>query len=179
MATSSDTPLYAIAIGSNRRGRHGSPVAEVRAAIAALPGVVAVSPIVASAPVGPSIRRYANAVALVESAEEPPAMLACLKAIERDFGRRRGQRWSARVIDLDVVLWSGGAWSSPGLTVPHVAFRERDFVLAPLLRVAPDWRDPLSGRTVRQLYARLTKPEGDPNASPVWARSSVGRATDF
>lgn len=84
-------------------------------------------------------------------------MLARLKGIERAFGRRRGQRWSARVIDLDIVLWSGGPWSSPGLTIPHMAFRERDFVLAPLLGVAPDWRDPLSGLTVRQLHARLRR----------------------
>jgi 2-amino-4-hydroxy-6-hydroxymethyldihydropteridine diphosphokinase len=155
--TSTYVFCYAIAIGSNRCGRHGRPAAEVRAAIAALTGVVAVSPVVASDPVGPSIRRYANAVALVESSDEPPAMLARLKAIERGFGRRRGQRWSARVIDLDIILWSGGSWSSPGLTIPHVAFRERDFVLSPLRDVAPDWRDPLSGLTVRQLYARLRR----------------------
>lgn len=132
-------------------------MAEVRAAIAVLPGMVAVSPIIASDPVGPSIRRYANAVALVETVEEPPAVLARLKSIERAFGRRRGQRWSARVIDLDIVLWSGGAWWSRGLTIPHAAFRERDFVLGPLLRVAPDWRDPLTGLRVRQLHARLLR----------------------
>ena len=154
-------------------------MAEVHAAIAALPGVVAVSRIVASAPVGPSIRRFANAVVLVDSTDEPPAMLARLKAIERAFGRRRGQRWSARVIDLDIVLWSGGAWSSPGLTVPHILYRERGFVLGPLLAVAPDWRDPLSGLSVRQLCTRLTRRIPDPNACAAWARSSVGRATDF
>ena len=179
MPSSSHAFIYAVAIGSNRRGRHGSPLAEVQAAIAALSGVVAVSPVVASAPAGPSIRRFANAVILLDSAEEPSALLARLKAIERGFGRRRGQRWGARVIDLDIILWSGGAWCSPGLTVPHVAFRARDFVLGPLAAVAPDWRDPLSGLSVRQLHLRLTKRTPDPNASPVWARSSVGRATDF
>jgi 2-amino-4-hydroxy-6-hydroxymethyldihydropteridine diphosphokinase len=143
---------YAIAIGSNRRGRHGSPVAEVRAAIAALDGARAVAPIMGSAPLGPSLRRYANSVVLIDSALDPAAMLARLKAIERGFGRRRGRRWGSRVIDLDIVLWSGGCWASPGLTVPHAAFRERDFVLAPLVRIAPDWRDPVGGRTIRQLH---------------------------
>jgi 2-amino-4-hydroxy-6-hydroxymethyldihydropteridine diphosphokinase len=143
---------YAIAIGSNRRGRHGSPVAEVRAAIAALDGVRAVAPIMGSAPLGPSLRRYANSVVLIDSALDPAAMLARLKAIERGFGRRRGRRWGSRVIDLDIVLWSGGRWASPRLTVPHAAFRERDFVLAPLVRIAPDWRDPVGGRTIRQLH---------------------------
>lgn len=155
--SNSTTALYAIAIGSNRRGRHGAPRSEVRAACAALGGVVAVSPIVTSAPLGPSLRRYANAVALVESAAEPPAMLARLKAVERAFGRRGGRRWGARLLDLDIVLWSGGMWIGPGLAVPHVAFREREFVLRPLLHVAPEWRDPLTGFTVRQLAARLAK----------------------
>jgi 2-amino-4-hydroxy-6-hydroxymethyldihydropteridine diphosphokinase len=142
---------YVIGLGSNRRGRHGSPAREVRAALAAVGGVVAVSPIFASAPLGPSIRRFANAVALVESDELPPQLLARLKAIEAGFGRRRGQRWGARVIDLDIILWSGGSWVGPGLIVPHRAFRARRFVLAPLATIAPRWRDPITHRTVRQL----------------------------
>lgn len=146
------TSTYAIAIGSNRWGRHGGPVAEVRAAIAALDGVWAVAPIIGSAPLGPSLRRYANTAVLLDCDLSPPALLARLKAIERAFGRRRGRRWGSRVIDLDIVLWSGGCWSKVGLTVPHVAFRTRDFVLAPLSRIAGGWRDPVSGRTVRQLH---------------------------
>lgn len=146
------TSTYAIAIGSNRRGRHGGPADEVRAAIAALNGVRAVAPIIGSAPLGPSLRRYANTVVLVDSDLSPPEMLTRLKAIERAFGRRRGRRWGSRVIDLDLVLWSGGCWSGRALTVPHVAFRTRGFVLEPLARIAAGWRDPVSGRTVRQLH---------------------------
>lgn len=130
---------------------------EVLAAIAALEGVTAVSPILQTSPLGPSKRRFANAVALIESDAEPPALLRRLKAIEREFGRRRGQSWAARVIDLDIVLWSGGSWGEPGLTVPHRLFRARDFVLAPLVRVAPDWRDPVTGLRIRHLRARLTR----------------------
>ncbi|TPG52839.1 2-amino-4-hydroxy-6-hydroxymethyldihydropteridine diphosphokinase [Sphingomonas glacialis] len=150
-------PRYAIAIGSNRRGRHGSPAAEVAAAIAALGSVVAESSVLGSAPLGPSIRRFANAVVLIESEVPPPEMLVRLKRIERAFGRRRGARWGARVIDLDIVSWSGGAWRSKGLCVPHLAFQDRDFVLAPLRAIAPDWRDPRTGLTPRQLLARLRK----------------------
>jgi len=146
------TSTYAIAIGSNRWGRHGGPLAEVRAAIAALDGVWAVAPIIGSAPLGPSLRRYANTAVLLDSDLSPSEMLARLKAIERAFGRRRGRRWGSRVIDLDIILWSAGCWSGPGLTVPHVAFRARDFVLRPLVRIAGGWRDPVGGRTVRQLH---------------------------
>ena len=150
------TTSYAIGLGSNRRGRHGSPEAEVRAAAAALAARV-LTPVAASVAMGPSIRRFANAVALVDSRLSPPAMLALCKRIERDFGRRRGQRWGGRVIDLDLVLWSGGVWRSAGLSVPHSAFRERSFVLAPLAQVVPGWRDPVTALTVRQLHARLTR----------------------
>jgi 2-amino-4-hydroxy-6-hydroxymethyldihydropteridine diphosphokinase len=146
---------YVIALGSNRRGRHGTPADEVRAALAAIGGVVMTSPLVATAPLGPARRRFVNAAALIESEDSPPELLARLKAIETAFGRRRGQRWTDRVIDLDIILWSGGAWTSDGLIVPHPEFRRRDFVLRPIAAIVPDWRDPLTGLTMRQLAARL------------------------
>jgi 2-amino-4-hydroxy-6-hydroxymethyldihydropteridine diphosphokinase len=81
-------------------------------------------------------------------------MLAALKAIERAMGRRGGRRWGARVIDLDIVLWSGGRWRTRTLVVPHPAFRARAFVLRPAAAIAPRWRDPVTGRTLAQLAAR-------------------------
>ncbi|MES2442206.1 MAG: 2-amino-4-hydroxy-6-hydroxymethyldihydropteridine diphosphokinase [Pseudomonadota bacterium] len=156
------TTSYAIALGSNRPGRHGPPAREIAAALAALGRVSAVSPVLHSAALGPSRRRYANAVAILETGEAPPALLTRLKAIERGFGRRPGLRWGARVIDLDIILWSEGAWSSPGLTIPHPQFRARGFVLDPLARIAPAWRDPISGRSVRQLRVRLGRSRSAP-----------------
>jgi 2-amino-4-hydroxy-6-hydroxymethyldihydropteridine diphosphokinase len=149
---------YAIALGSNRRSRHGSPAGTVRAALDAIGGVKAVSSIRATPALGPAGRGFANAVAIVESKLDPDGLLAELKAIERDFGRRPGRRWGPRVIDLDIILWSGGAWGGPGPTVPHPEYRKRGFVLEPLAEIAPDWRDPLDGLTVRQRLARLTAP---------------------
>jgi 2-amino-4-hydroxy-6-hydroxymethyldihydropteridine diphosphokinase len=148
---------YAIAIGSNRYGRYGAPAAQVRDSrifLGEVGRVIAASPVITSAPLGPSRRRFVNAAILLETLLDPPALLLALKAIERDFGRRGGVRWGARVIDLDIVLWSGGPWWDARLTVPHPRFRERRFVLDPLLAIVPDWRDPLTGLTVRQLAAR-------------------------
>ena len=145
---------YVVALGSNRRGRHGSPRDEIAAALDAIGGVVAASPIVETAPLGPSTRRFANAAAIIETGESPPALLCRLKTIERAFGRRRGRRWGARVIDLDIILWSEGAWSGTRLTIPHPHFRDRAFVLDPLLALAPGWRDPLTGLSVRHLAQR-------------------------
>ncbi|WP_287980317.1 2-amino-4-hydroxy-6-hydroxymethyldihydropteridine diphosphokinase [Sphingomonas sp.] len=149
--------VYAIGLGSNRRGRHGGPANEVRAALAAIGGVVAVSPVIVTPPLGPSIRRFANAAALIQCTETPPQLLARLKRIEAAFGRRRGRRWGARVIDLDILLWSEGRWRTRHLVVPHTALAERAFALQPLRHIAPDWRHPLRGRTVRQLAARIDR----------------------
>ena len=121
--------------------------------------VVATAPVLLTDPIGPSLRRYANSAAVVEAALDPLDMLALVKRIEREFGRRAGgQRWTSRVLDLDLVLWSGGAYAGPGLTIPHPLFRERAFVLTPAAAIVPRWRDPLSGLTLRQLDARLTRP---------------------
>jgi len=156
--TSSPPPfVYAVALGSNRRGRHGGPADEVRAALAAIGGVIAASPPITTAPIGPSSRRFVNTVALIECVEVPPALLARLKSIEAAFGRRRGQRWGERVIDLDIILWSGGVWADDRLIIPHPAFRERRFVLDLLAVLVPGWRDPSTGLTMRQLSARLTR----------------------
>ncbi|VXC96984.1 2-amino-4-hydroxy-6-hydroxymethyldihydropteridine diphosphokinase [Sphingomonas sp. 8AM] len=153
--------IFLVALGSNRCGRHGRPRDEVVAALRLLGGRAA--PVVASAPLGPSTRTFANSAVLIESDEAPPELLARLKAIERGFGRRRGRRWGARVIDLDIILWSGGAWQSPTLTIPHPAFRARAFVLAPAATIAPEWRVPGSAMTLRQLHARLTRARAAPN----------------
>jgi 2-amino-4-hydroxy-6-hydroxymethyldihydropteridine diphosphokinase len=153
--------LYAIAIGSNRpHGRHGRPTGVVAAAIARLDadyGLFDASPIMLNRATGGAGRNFANAVALIESDTEPPALLAALKDIEREFGRRGGRRWGTRVLDLDIAAWSGGSFASRGLTIPHARLAERDFVLMPMGFVAPDW--PLVGTlTTHHLAARLARP---------------------
>lgn len=151
---------YLIALGSNRRHmRHGPPRVVIRAALRSLTdrhiAVIDRSRVIESAPLGPSIRRYANAAAIVETHLEPHGLLRELKKIERDYGRRqRGQRWSARVLDLDIILWSGGTITDTALSIPHREYRKRDFVLRPAQEVAPNWRDPITGLTIRQLAMR-------------------------
>lgn len=153
---------YVIALGSNRRHRdHGAP-AHVLAAVAdVLSGAgietLARAPIFHTAAVGPAGRRFANGALLVRTTLPPDALLGQLKATERAFGRRRGRRWGPRVLDLDIILWSEGRWHGAGLAIPHPGFRVRRFVLDPVATIAPDWRDPVSGRSIRQLRAHLVR----------------------
>ena len=83
-------------------------------------------------------------------------MLIALKRIERDLGRRPGRRWGSRVLDLDVVAWSGGRFESRRLSIPHPRMAERLFVLEPFAAVAPGWRVGI-GASVRHLLHRLGK----------------------
>ena len=165
--------IILVALGSNRcHGRHGRPAGVVRAALAALAGLGLLereSPIFTTAPIGPGSRRYANAVAALEWGGSLPDLLRALKDIERHFGRRRGQRWGDRVLDLDILAAGATQLRLPGLAVPHPRLAERRFVLDPLVMVAPDWRHPVTGHSARQLHARALRPKGlpAPDARPI------------
>jgi 2-amino-4-hydroxy-6-hydroxymethyldihydropteridine diphosphokinase len=154
------THLYAIAVGSNRpHGRFGRPPQVVQAAIARLDhdfGLFDASPVILNSAIGGAGRDFANAVALVESSFDPPAMLRAIKRLERDFGRRPGKHWAARVLDLDIALWSGGRFRSRELAIPHYALKDRQFVIGPLAAIAPGWR--IDGAlTARHLAYRLAR----------------------
>ena len=166
MANSSH--LYLIALGSNvRTVRDGLPGKVLSAAVDVLEelGLLfhAVAPTITTSPIGVSRRRFANSAALVETFREPEELLGLLKATEQSFGRKSvGQRWSARVLDLDIILWDGGIWECEELIIPHPEFRQRDFVLEPACAIARHWRDPVTNLSVAHLFARLTKPRPAP-----------------
>ena len=154
---------YVIALGSNQRHpRYGRPADIIARAVARLAHgnavVLAASTIIKSRPIGPAQRDFSNAAVLIETATAPRALLSQLKVIEAEFGRKaKGQRWRARIIDLDIILWSGGFWSDAVLTIPHPAFRERGFVVGPANAVAARWRDPISQLSLRQMRVRLDR----------------------
>jgi 2-amino-4-hydroxy-6-hydroxymethyldihydropteridine diphosphokinase len=99
--------------------------------------------------------RFLNAVAQVETARTPRALLDRLLEIERELGRvRDGPRWGPRAIDLDLLLYADRRIDEPGLKVPHPRLHERLFVLEPLAELAPDALVPGLG-TVTELLAKL------------------------
>ena len=90
---------------------------------------------------------FVNAVAAMLTTLQPGDLLAELQEIERRQGRERnGTRWGPRVLDLDLLVYSGVSVDEPGLTVPHPGIAERNFVLLPLGEIAPDLVIPGLGR---------------------------------
>ena len=99
---------------------------------------------------------YANGVAELETTAGPKETLARLHDLEAAFGRRRGQRNAARILDLDLIDWHGRVLEEPdGPLVPHPRMQDRDFVLLPLAELAPDWRHPVTDRSIDDLIAAL------------------------
>jgi 2-amino-4-hydroxy-6-hydroxymethyldihydropteridine diphosphokinase len=99
--------------------------------------------------------RFVNAVAELETEEEPRALLERLFAIERELGRvRQGPRYGPRTIDLDLLLYGDLELDEPGLAVPHPRLHEREFVLEPLAELAPELVVPGRG-PVKALLSRL------------------------
>lgn len=153
---------YALAFGSNRRHvSYGPPARILTAALTELEvagcEILCVADTIHTAPIGPSNRSYANNAAIIKTDKQPQQLLALCKEIERQFGARRGQRWSQRTLDIDIILWSEGPYASSTLIIPHPLFRTRDFVLKPLASIAPNWRDPLTSLSIRQHLAQLQK----------------------
>jgi 2-amino-4-hydroxy-6-hydroxymethyldihydropteridine diphosphokinase len=142
----------AIALGSNLGDRRG----HLDHAVAALRALLANSVVSAyrdTVPVGVLGPQpvYLNAAVIGETMLSPRALLDALLAIERERGRQRPRPTAPRTLDLDLILFGDLVLEEPGLIVPHPRFRERRFVLEPLNEIAPQLRDPVTGRSVSEL----------------------------
>jgi 2-amino-4-hydroxy-6-hydroxymethyldihydropteridine diphosphokinase len=151
--------VVAIALGSNLGDRERT----IRAAanrLEALLSNLRLSSLIETDPVGEGLEHdppYINAVAVGTSSASPRELLDALLAIEQSFGRTRPSKGAPRTLDLDLILAGDNIVNEPGLEVPHPRFRERRFVLEPLAAIAPDLRDPVTGKTIRELLRRYDR----------------------
>lgn len=150
MKTSKTDSIAAyIGLGSNLADP-AKQIAAARAEIATLANVqeLAFSSLYQSPPMGPQDQPdYVNAVMAVVTTLPPLDLLRCLQKIEHEQGRvRTGERWGARTLDLDLLLYGDQQIAVPDLIVPHAGLSERSFVLYPLYEIAPQLRVPGKGQ---------------------------------
>jgi 2-amino-4-hydroxy-6-hydroxymethyldihydropteridine diphosphokinase len=146
----------AVSLGSNLGDRR----AHLDHAVAALQNLLsnfAVSLYYDTVPVGVTGPQpvYLNAAAVGQTPLPARTLLDALLAIEGARGRARPHPNAPRTLDLDLILFGETVIDEPGLIVPHPRFRERRFVLQPLAQIAPDLRDPVSGKTIGELFDAL------------------------
>ena len=153
--------MILIGIGGNLDSpRFGPPRETLTAALAALEregiGILARSGWYRSEPVPPSSQPwFVNAVVSVAIELGASELLAKLQTVETDFGRVRGERNAARILDLDLLGYESTVVRTHSLVLPHPRLHERRFVLVPLAEIAPSWRHPVFGLTAVELLARL------------------------
>jgi 2-amino-4-hydroxy-6-hydroxymethyldihydropteridine diphosphokinase len=155
------TTTVVIALGSNLGDRQAALDFAV-ARLAPLVSNLTVSSVVETEPAGEGLQDqplYLNAVAIGHTALTAREMLDALLAIEQACGRERPYPGAPRTLDLDLILLGATIRNSTGLQVPHPRFRERTFVLGPLVEIAPEMIDPVTGLTVTQLLRKLLQDE--------------------
>lgn len=151
--------MILIALGANLPFRGSLPAETLRAALATLSDN-GVKPVKVSsfyqtpAWPDPSDPAFVNAVAVVETSQDPAMLMHTLHEIESMFGRARAKPNAPRTLDLDILDYDNRIESGPP-QLPHPRMTTRSFVLLPLRDVAPGWRHPVSGQGVEQLLSGL------------------------
>ncbi|MBN1665980.1 MAG: 2-amino-4-hydroxy-6-hydroxymethyldihydropteridine diphosphokinase [Anaerolineales bacterium] len=144
-----------LALGTNL-GEREANLAAARAALPPLVREVTASPIYCTPPWGFEQQPdFLNQVVLAQTEASPLELLAYLKQVEAQVGRKPTFRYGPRVVDLDILFYDDLVLQHPELTIPHPRLAERAFVLVPLADLAPELRHPVSGQTVQAMLAAL------------------------
>ena len=150
-----------IALGGNLPSWAGEPEATLAAAVQRLESlgqITSRSSLYSTEPVGLADQpRFMNAVVELQTGLEPLALLHRLLDLETEFGRDRsaGIANGPRTLDLDLLLYQEKILDEPELQLPHPRLAERAFVLVPWAEIAPQVRDPRSGKTAAELLQAL------------------------
>ena len=99
--------------------------------------------------------KYINAAGIIRTTLPPMELLELLQKIEAGFGRVRAERWGARTLDIDILLYENRIVELPRLTIPHAEMLHRQFVLEPAGAIAADWIHPLTKKTIAEHWREL------------------------
>ncbi len=138
----------------------GDKLKNIKGAILALKErgveVLRCSPLYCTSPVGPIDQDwFINGVLLVKTQSSPKELLSTLLKIEEDMGRKRWQKWGPRVIDLDILIYGDLIVDEEGLVIPHPHMAKREFVMRPMVDIAPALIHPVLKSTMEDLLASL------------------------
>lgn len=137
----------------------GDSRALIKQAVISLHGVLSdikTAPLYETTPVGFTDQpNFVNTAVSGKTSLSPEELLRYLKQIEQQLGRAERFRWGPREIDIDIILYGSKVMDSPELTLPHPRFRERDFVLQPLIDLNPKLLDPVSEKSVVELLSYI------------------------
>lgn len=145
-----------LGLGSNMGDRETMLQAAVHALESPRLHIRRVSPVYETEPMDvPGQHWFLNMVVEAETDLFPLQLLHRTSKVEAQLGRRRLAHKGPRTIDIDILLFGNAVVTTPALEIPHPRFRGRRFVLAPLADLAPDLRDPVTRKTVRELLVEL------------------------
>ena len=148
-----------LSIGSNIGDRAANLMEAVRR-LGSEQGITvkAVSPFYRTAPVGPVVQDdFINGAVRLTTELQPEELMRRCLAIEAQMGRDRANavRWGPRLIDIDIILFDDISMHTDTLDLPHPRFRERAFVLVPMVDIAPEWV--VAGQTLADLSSTMDR----------------------
>lgn len=104
---------------------------------------------------------FVNAVVAISTNQNVWQMWDAVRHVETELGRTRNQRWEARPIDIDILLFEDLRIWTPQFKIPHPRMCMRRFILAPAVDVARDWIDPVTSQSIQQLFENLRHGPGN------------------